>query len=299
MGFIDPDPNMTLGDPDGPHIELDGDEAKIVLYNEFGTAIMVFDGTTVFEGDTFAILRINNKEGQPKLQLDQFQAAISGNLGTHIRMVPGDSPGQRPRLELRPVAVAGVEFTHGYVEGRDDAATGAGSLVLASPIQPGREPATLTLTSETATTDPATDVVGVLRLNARPVGDWITYAAAWTANSATPPANGTITTKYVRVGKTVTVSGRLLMGATTTYGVGFWIVSLPFPAAVGTIGAGAVVLYDADTLANRTTGACWLNGASTLRFTCSPGGDVSATAPFVWASGDQLRFTFTYETDAA
>lgn len=139
---------------------------------------------------------------------------------------------------------------------------------------------------------------GPTTLEGYAVGAWVSYPAVWGSNSSPQPVvgNGSVTTKYTRLGKTVTVSFRIQPGTTSTLGTGFWTLSLPFPAAAGTIGAGSAVCFDADTLANRAAGVCWLASSTTLRLTATPGGDVSASAPFAWAASDQLRGTFTYET---
>lgn len=135
-------------------------------------------------------------------------------------------------------------------------------------------------------------VVGTLT-----VGEWQSYTPVWSASTPPSIGNGTISARFTRTGRTVTVSGRIQMGSTTTYGSGIWTVSLPIPAAVGTIGAGAAVLYRSGTAAARAAGACWLFDANAVRFVGSTGGDVTDAAPFAWTAGDQLRWTFTYETE--
>lgn len=129
--------------------------------------------------------------------------------------------------------------------------------------------------------------------------DWETYTPTWTTNSSPQPVlnDGTCTGKYVRIGNTVTASGRLQPGSTTTYGTGYFIISLPLPAAVGTIGAGIATLYDASAASSRGPASIMLAGTNTIRF-FGVTGDVSSTAPFTWATSDQLRWTFTYETSA-
>lgn len=123
---------------------------------------------------------------------------------------------------------------------------------------------------------------------------WTTYTPSWTASSVNPSiGNGTISGKYLQAGKFVVAAVDITMGSTTTYGTGSWQVSLPV-ATADALGAGAAILYDGSTAANRKPGACYRSASSQVQF-LGDTGIVDATNPFTWATGDVLRFTFTFE----
>lgn len=168
-GWTVPPTDLILGDVDGAHIELLAADAKIVLYNEFGTPIMEFDGTTTFAGDTFSRILIRNKEGDTKLQIDQFQAAFIGNHGGRIRMVPGEVFGQYPKLEIEPEPFAGgIRLNVGELRAEGDEPTNGAALVLESPTAPGIAsyvPAVLRLDSESDVADPLATVEANLLVN--------------------------------------------------------------------------------------------------------------------------------------
>ncbi|MBM0201925.1 hypothetical protein JNW90_01480 [Micromonospora sp. STR1s_5] len=146
-------------------------------------------------------------------------------------------------------------------------------------------------------TDSSLSVGGALTVGGVEQGAWQVYTPVWSALTTAPTLNnGALTGRWSRVGKTVTATGQLFMGSTTTYGAGAWTISLPVPAAFGSIGAGAAVVYDsASGSASRHGGACWLQSTTTLIFFGPTGGAVSSAVPFAWNAGDQLRWTFTYE----
>lgn len=124
---------------------------------------------------------------------------------------------------------------------------------------------------------------------------WTAYSPSWTALTTNPAiGDGAITARFMQVGKTVFVAGRILMGSTTTFGTGAWRLSLPVTAQNSINGAGSVWFFDASVAGNRKPGAIWHGTASLMAFSGDTG-DVDATNPFTWAATDQLRFTLTYE----
>lgn len=61
---------------------------------------------------------------------------------------------------------------------------------------------------------------------------WKTYTPSWTSAGTAPSlGNGTVTGRYMKVGRTVHVSIELTAGSTTTYGTSSYRLSLPFTAA--------------------------------------------------------------------
>ncbi|MFG3639077.1 hypothetical protein ACGF3C_02235 [Micromonospora sp. NPDC047762] len=125
---------------------------------------------------------------------------------------------------------------------------------------------------------------------------WTSYTPIWTAIGTNPVKNnGTITGAYKRIGTTVHYTGEILMGSTTTYGSGAWLVSTPTTAAGAAIAVGSSVMRSASNAVNRVGGSVEFNTTTTLAF-YGAGGAVASTVPFTWANGDRLRWSITYET---
>ena len=125
---------------------------------------------------------------------------------------------------------------------------------------------------------------------------WSTFATTWTAVTTNPTiGNGTITARYRQEGKTVHYAGRILMGSTTTYGTGTWIIDLPVTAVGSTLGVGAGQANDSSTVANRKPVVIRINTSTTMVF-FGDTGNVDATNPFTWADTDALYWMFTYES---
>lgn len=131
------------------------------------------------------------------------------------------------------------------------------------------------------------------------VGDvtypWTSYVTTWSSVSDPQPAigTGTITGQYLHTPDLVIYTGRILMGATTTYGTGRWQISLPVAAQGGTLHVGTGVIYDASASTGHRPVVAWLANVTSVRFV-STGGDVTATSPITAAASDQLRWTITY-----
>lgn len=125
---------------------------------------------------------------------------------------------------------------------------------------------------------------------------WTSYTPTWTALSTNPVlGNGQISGSYKQVGKTVHATGQILMGSTTTYGSGAWLVSTPTTAAGAAIAVGSALIRSSTVAANRIGGSVEFNTPSTLAF-YGAGGAVASTVPFTWAINDRLRWSITYET---
>jgi hypothetical protein len=132
--------------------------------------------------------------------------------------------------------------------------------------------------------------------------EWTTYSPAWTASITNPAiGNGTITGRYKAIGKTVFVSVKINMGATTTYGTGQWRVSLPVDAFSASSAILPTVFLD--------NGNSWFQGTSYTEY----GGATSyvvpvwnrgltgsapadSQTPFTWGSTDSFSFAGSYES---
>lgn len=64
------------------------------------------------------------------------------------------------------------------------------------------------------------------------MGTWIDYSCSWAANGTLQPAlgNGTLVSRYTRLGKVCVLRIGLTWGASTTGGKGYWTFTVPFAA---------------------------------------------------------------------
>jgi len=136
------------------------------------------------------------------------------------------------------------------------------------------------------------------------LGKWQSYTPTWTAATTNPSiGNGTLTGRYIVIGKLCTYVLGLVMGSTTTYGSGNWAFSLPINA-VNTAGInfyGVAHLRKVGT-ANYERIAQIAPSVSTSAINTftdpTPGSNstnLSETVPFTWGYGDSLGFEITYE----
>jgi len=131
-------------------------------------------------------------------------------------------------------------------------------------------------------------------------GAWSSYSATWTNITV---GNGTSVTRYVQIGKTVTVYARFTLGSTSAI-TGNVSVSLPVTSIdylLPTVAPLGVATYH-DFGSNQYFGmVTWNNATSAMSYIYSASGtyaSVAATAstvPFTWGSGDSILFMFTYE----
>lgn len=143
-------------------------------------------------------------------------------------------------------------------------------------------------------------------------GAWNSYTPTWGTTSGlnTPSlGNATVSCKYFKVGRMVTVRFEITFGSTTNFGGGTgtdnWTFGLPVPAARSTDTMGWLEFYDTSASA-----FSWarVKGATTTAFSLGSGVaaagstntdvDSGGTQPWAWGSGDQIRGTFVYESAA-
>ena len=145
-----------------------------------------------------------------------------------------------------------------------------------------------------------------LRVKERPVGAWQSYTPTWTAGTTNPSiGNGTLSGRYVQIGKTCILVVGLVMGSTTTYGSGNWAFSLP-KSAVKTAGInfyGVAHIRKGGTANYERIAEIAPSLSTTVinMFTDpTPGSNsqsISATVPFTWGDGDSLGIEITYEME--
>ena len=126
---------------------------------------------------------------------------------------------------------------------------------------------------------------------------WAAYTPTITGNTAFTLGNGTLNGRYVQIGKTVTATVNLVLGTTTVLPTSFTFVSLPVTAA-NTYAVGATHYEDSPAGTNYENNCILSNTTTVLPFAPTAGassGFLSATSPFVFGSGDLIRFSITYE----
>ncbi|ARF75675.1 hypothetical protein B7C62_28035 [Kitasatospora albolonga] len=130
---------------------------------------------------------------------------------------------------------------------------------------------------------------------------WTAYTPAWTSSGTNPAlGNGSITGRYMKIGRTVHVSILLVGGSTTTWGTGAYSIAAPFTSAnIGVAFVGAARLAGTDTWA----GICNLSANTTainLQFPASTtntrAANMQATSPETHAAGTSLRLSLTYQS---
>jgi hypothetical protein len=128
--------------------------------------------------------------------------------------------------------------------------------------------------------------------------DWTTFTPTWTATTTNPViGNGTLTGKYIKIGKTVIAQYRFVAGSTTTFGSGNYRFSLPINAdrIVGAQGGVAGSLFMEDNgVANFQSTGVRLPDADRIEFLTSSTLPVSNSSPFTWANGDFFMGEIVY-----
>ncbi|MEU1421467.1 hypothetical protein [Kitasatospora sp. NPDC005751] len=132
-------------------------------------------------------------------------------------------------------------------------------------------------------------------------GDWSSFSPTWTASTTNPTlGNGTLVTRWTRVGRSITWMGSLTVGSTTSGGSGTWQMTLPVAAASNGItmigSADYVNLFD-----NEYVGLVEVQGGgTTVGFTSKVitsyyFTNVSNTSPVTTSSNSRLHWNITYE----
>ncbi|MFI6443832.1 hypothetical protein [Kitasatospora sp. NPDC050543] len=135
------------------------------------------------------------------------------------------------------------------------------------------------------------------------VGTWQAHTPTWTSTGTTPSlGNGTLVSRYCRIGKTIFWSGALTCGSTTSGGTGIWFMSPPTPAAnLGLIPRGMADYVVSSS--NNYAGECTLNPADPgLTFVVKTStssqsyGFVTNAVPVAVSSSAALHWNITYES---
>jgi hypothetical protein len=121
---------------------------------------------------------------------------------------------------------------------------------------------------------------------------WTTYTPVWTAPGANPTlGNGTITGRYLRMGKTLVACEIIVtIGSTTNPGTGAYAWSLPFTLLNGGTGlaAGSGGFTDASAGTPLLSRGAIRVSATTVGLSDATGARVGAASPVVPATGDVI-----------
>lgn len=111
--------------------------------------------------------------------------------------------------------------------------------------------------------------------------------------------DGTSTGTYTKIGDTVTIYGKLVLGSTTTVDGTLSVTNLPFSAASGFNPIGNMRLLDQGTnsfaaqVSVNTTSLTFRSAVANSTYLLW--GQVNATNPFTWAATDQIEFNAVYK----
>lgn len=122
-----------------------------------------------------------------------------------------------------------------------------------------------------------------------------TYTPTLSSGGTAPSlGNGTISGSYTRQGATVTIDGQLSIGSTTSLGTGGLSISLPFAVRNSAVFAGGTVYMNrGGTIYSgflQIAGA----GSTTASLLRDTTGSVTFNSPGVFAAGDFMRWSATY-----
>lgn len=154
------------------------------------------------------------------------------------------------------------------------------------------------------------DITGALWPTGSPVTAGMVASEAWNdwvpALTSLTIGNGTVTAKYVKLGRTVHYKFKFVLGSTSAVGINPTITP-PVPlsadyAAAGADSVGDACLYDAGV--NNFHGQVWISAGNFNPVVRRADGTyvnsalIGATVPHTWGTGDVLSFHGTYEAAA-
>lgn len=129
-------------------------------------------------------------------------------------------------------------------------------------------------------------------------GAWTSYSPTWASVGNPQPAigNGTLTGRYLLIGKLLFIRIQLVAGTTTTFGNSEWSFTLP---SVTTIANKQVLsAWGVDNGTSYYPGVALCNASSTKIDTIHINANafgIKSDNPFTWASGDELAITGAIE----
>lgn len=126
---------------------------------------------------------------------------------------------------------------------------------------------------------------------------WTAFTPTWSGATTNPTiGNGTLDAAYKAIGKTAFVRIRMSFGSTSTAGSGLWGFTLPAAVTPATTEAIAGFITNSAGTVRHTVTGFLTAGSGVFRMALGNGSSgVSNTAPFAWATGDQLVMCGSYE----
>lgn len=125
---------------------------------------------------------------------------------------------------------------------------------------------------------------------------WTSYTPTWTVSAGSVSiGNGSLSGRYMKVGRTVDVVINWQAGSTTTYGTAgaYWQFSLPSGHSSVLQAVGVVALLDAGTL--EYGGYCKTFAGTVLEMFKPVSGRIVNNSPFTFGTSDSLSITIRYE----
>ena len=128
---------------------------------------------------------------------------------------------------------------------------------------------------------------------------YASYTPTW-ASSGTAPVigNGVFVAQWLQIGKLVHFFGTVTFGSSSTFGSGTYTFTLPVTASVLNP-AGGVFLFDSSA-SNYALATAFLTSSTAFQITYGATylgalTHVGASAPWTWATSDQIGWNLTYE----
>jgi len=128
-----------------------------------------------------------------------------------------------------------------------------------------------------------------------PTGGFVLATSSYTPTWSGTLGNGTITGKYLQIGKLVHFEVLLTWGSTSSHGATAQTLSLPVTAAAAGLACGDAILQDSGT--GQYTALGWLTSTTAVLFYNCDGlqsGAIINTTPFVWTTNDAIQFHGSY-----
>jgi hypothetical protein len=132
-------------------------------------------------------------------------------------------------------------------------------------------------------------------------GGYTSYTPVWSVNSGPAPSigNGTLSGRYLLVGKVCLVQIVFVAGSTTTFGSGgIWQFTLPFAAneLSGSTGgfSGSAYIEDAAIAGYQAVAVRKGGGAQSCQLVMGSTSMVTSAVPFTWATGDFFNLSMVY-----
>ncbi len=127
-----------------------------------------------------------------------------------------------------------------------------------------------------------------------PTYSWTTYTPS---NTGITLGNGTQTARYVKIGKTVIVSYKLVLGSTSSFSGGIYVGLPSVNNSIATCNINATDTgagnYLASGIADASTGSVLCRPIKTNATYAT--WDDNLTSMFTWGTNDVLQFSITYE----